>query len=846
MAGELFTVRGVSENEFWRGYNPNPGPEQMPVGTETGFSTFSGPGERSVQGTPTMSRFFAQEDPHPAFTASTESYRSALDGLARKARNGDAQAAVMHDLFTQRMADRKRLYDIAYSNGLNDQNANDAWQMVLSDSTPGQASSSPWLTDRRVGYLAREALQRGQNVRDLETAQRLMDSSFTSAYLSSLNLAAKNDLRADALAGQIGRDSDAVKLASLRLRESLQGWEKTNGLRSDAMRGAIMKQAGEYFAQAMATPGLNRFVQDVDGLVDAAAAKVGAKAGAQGPNAFENFVNAKGRLTNGFISFCGSADADAAAGYGVTPRGFGREASDGKTAAGKALESVFLDHIGRNVSEGRDAWDFNDPKQLRSDIVTALASVSGGVSVARAGQQVLEDAADEIIKMARDDGHVDLSRLATMYIDPDAKLTPIVSNLPQRTEGVSNFVTAAGELVDQLIGNRPMLARDWANDIKPEFTREGIEASVDARLAKMGLDPKFAKDNRELMRGIRETLVDYIHTTNNFTDPSIAGAENVKEMRAAIGDRMQALFIANDLRRLGVLEGDWTPVNLVDALKAGPFTGHDKTMRGNSPQARKAIWGGLYRAIERWEEKNGWNRRSIDSAISAGEDGDATYANFHAVEGLKQGIRMMLDSGYDSGWWESPSEATARTRAETLAGRVRELLGYSADRGIDFTKTQPFLEAMAVRQAARDNAFNPHTSRWSEDRGKALSLLVNDIFSDRRNPIISRRSGELADKALDAYAPNLSPTARSVWRARFQRQIIDAYGSVTRGKEGTPVEFMDEDGVNDAILRVINPSCLRAKAESDRIEAVRNANLRTKLGIQTDAAVDRKQKLDAS
>jgi hypothetical protein len=206
---------------------------------------------------------------------------------------------------------------------------------------------------------------------------------------------------------------------------------------------------------------------------------------------------------------------------------------------------------------------------------------------------------------------------------------------------------------------------------------------------------------------------------------------------------------------------------------------------------------------------------------------------------------LMLDSGYDSGWWETPAEATARTRAETLAGKARELLGYSADRGIDFTKTQPFLEAMAIRQAARDDMFNPHTSRWSEDRGKALSLLVNDIFSDRRNPIISRRSGELADKVLDEYAPNLSPTARSVWRTRLQRQAVDAYGSVTRGKEGTPVEFMDDDAVNSALLRVINPSCLRAKAESDRIEAVRLANLSAKLGVQTDAAVDRKKALDA-
>ena len=85
-----------------------------------------------------------------------------------------------------------------------------------------------------------------------------------------------------------------------------------------------------------------------------------------------------------------------------------------------------------------------------------------------------------------------------------------------------------------------------------------------------------------------------------------------------------------------------------------------------------------------------------------------------------------------------------------------------------------------------------------------------------------------------------------MWQTRFQRQIVDVFGSVTRGKEGTPVEFMDQDAVDAAILRVINPSCLRAKAESDRVEAVRNANLKTKLGIQTDAAVDRKQKLDAS
>ena len=56
---------------------------------------------------------------------------------------------------------------------------------------------------------------------------------------------------------------------------------------------------------------------------------------------------------------------------------------------------------------------------------------------------------------------------------------------------------------------------------------------------------------------------------------------------------------------------------------------------------------------------------------------------------------------------------------------------------------------------------------------------------------------------------------------------------------------MDQDAVNDAILRIIKPSCLRAKAESDRIEAARNASLRARLDVQTGAAVDRRQRLDS-
>lgn len=102
----------------------DPGDVQSP-GAFTGFGTFGVDPENGgiVDSRGAFNPAFNGQTQHPMFDAETMAFKSALPGLARKARAGDAQAAKAYQSLYGSVASRKKVYDIAWSTGLNDRNA---------------------------------------------------------------------------------------------------------------------------------------------------------------------------------------------------------------------------------------------------------------------------------------------------------------------------------------------------------------------------------------------------------------------------------------------------------------------------------------------------------------------------------------------------------------------------------------------------------------------------------------------------------------------------------------------------------------------------------------------------
>lgn len=791
------------------------------AGVDTGFAGFSGPGSSNVPDSDgAFSPFFRRRDQHPSFTAYTDSYRSTLAELAYKSQNGDASAAQAYREFTNDLDTSKRLYDIAYSRGLNDRNSLDAMKLVKSRMTDQE---DRWLMDDRVDYLAAEALQRGQNVRSLAPAQAAMSSAFDTGYAMALSTAANGSR--SSVASQLLSLKGASKMAGFAMKRALQTWEGKNGLRSDAMRSAVMKQAGEYYAQAQLVSGLNRFSTDCYAIVDAAASKVGA-VGSGTDNVFDRFNRAKGTIRNGFVTYHGAYDTDVTKGYGETRQ------STGETAVKTMIEDCLIDHVGRTIGSGSDSFFSGDTGKLKADLVAGLAAVSPAAASSPSGTAMLNEAADKIIAMASS-GRVDLSELSLMYTRR-APAAPFDPGVPEATAGAAEFRDVAGSLVSELVGNRSMFRYGLDFERNPEYTRNGISVQVDAAIdGKLRDTPELAamaKDNPELMADIRATLSDYIFSTNMISDPHAAGSGNVAEAERALRDRVSALFVANDLRKLGVISGSWTPRNTPvekSGAPASPSTssglfaifdpkswgGLDSQMRGNSREAVDSIWGDLARRLESYERETYGN-------VDTDSMDDAEYARYHAIHGLKTGIDKLTKSWYDPGWYTSSSDVTAGARANDLRASAEYDLGMT-DGVVDFRKTRSFVDAVKARASKRAVSAGELLPGADQGKAMALNMLTADMFSDVSNPVLAGKADAYVKKRMMDVGPNLTPAHMEAFKSRLLPATMAALKTVLAENPAMFMELADDDRLYSRLDRLTAKLFKKVADQSEFLEQLR-------------------------
>ena len=677
-------------------------------GANTGFGLFStDPASGGILDTRgAFNPAFNGQTEHPVFEAETDALRQSLPALARRARRGDANAALAYQSFYGTLGSKKRLYDLAYSTGLNDRNAADVMNHVFETVTPEKFGSG---TDQYrtiySRYLARQAQSRGVNVSDLLSAEQTMDDAFRSAFLPALS-AATGVTRAGGLKELYGASEGMMANASLFLKRGLADWEAKNGLRDDATRAAVMGRAAEYYAKALSNPSLRPLAGDARKIMETAAGDVGA--GPKTDNLFSDYTRAVNLLDRGFISYTGTADGDVAAGYGVEGD------KDGRTAAFWAVRDAYERAYGANVTAGRRARDFDSTtrEQLTKDLVANLTDISPRASKKARFGNMVQSLARDIVESGETKGYVNFNELSRKYYKhvnlPEPEAVPEALAGREERKDLESFTT---ELVDWGISQRPVM-RNRARRPGGFVVGAGYIPSSEPIMAQDQYDPE------KVRAAVHERVTNA--NASDGADPWSARG-NREEYRQGAKDRLNVLFMAEEVARRGVDLGGWTP----------NVEGDDEHVRGRSEANLRGMYSGLSDRIGAWLQ---------DAEKSKAPNGDTTNLrgadlhNWHFLYNLKKGLDYLMKSGgdYDEDSYEGKRAKQYRDLFDTYAGADMSAARAAAQKAVDLD-----------RSLSLPKLFMPK-SKELRDEAAALAVLTEDIFADALNPA-------LAVKAYNAF-----------------------------------------------------------------------------------------------
>lgn len=826
-----------------------PGMDTRP-GSSTGFGLFStDPGSGGVLDTRgAFNPAFNGRTEHPVFEAETDSLRGVLPGLARSARRGDAAAAANYQAAYRMLDSKKRLYDLAYSTGLNDRNAVDVMNHVFDSVTPEKFGGG---TDQYrtiyARYLASQAQQRGAHVRDLLASEQTLDDSFRTSFLPSLS-AATGVNRASHLKDLYGASEGMMANAGLFLKRGIADWEAKHGLRDDMTRSAIMARAAEYYAKCLSNPGLRALAGDAYSIVDAAAGEVGAVGGLRKFNKFTDYTRAVDALDRGFISYTGTPDGDRAAGYGVAAGDEG----DGRTAAFWAIRDAYEKSYGLNLVRNGEARNFNgDYTQLKEDLKANLRQVSPRAAAMDGWETMIDSFASDIIK-AGEQGGIDLNKLSMKYFK-DVKL-PEPAKVPEAFGFRDQVQKLADEMVTWGIAERPRIrtvsqlmpgpgvagVQLASQSLEDQYDPAKIRARVVDMIGQLTSAPGMEKlaENKDFLKAVEDTVTGYIANANNVADPVFAGSGNVKEYRQGMRDRVNLLYMAEELRRRGVDLTGWSP----------SVAGADEQVRGNTEanlrgmyaQLSERIGDSLGKFVRR--DENGNPVVDADGnvvPVATGADTDGLYGadlhNWHFLSSMKKGLDFLM---------KSYGDADPDTPEGRRAAAYRKL--FDAWAGSDMSAARKHADgAIAIRRGESvRKLLQPRAEVTPE--AAALAALAEDMFSDTLNPVFSERAKQYADRTLaGADFMHLTKEARTNLRGLYAPGVMSVMRQVMRAHpEVAPTAWSDDDVLFKYVDEAAAPLFARAREMSASLGAAKQAELLNMKRIAYADALGIKQKFE--
>lgn len=673
-------------------------------GSDTGFGVFSSDplsgGIPDSQGA--FNPAFNGETKNPSFLASTDFLRRSLPGVARRARAGDVQSAYGYNMMYQDLQNRKSAYDRAYSAGVNDRNAASIMEHVFasvtaSDFGPG---TDQQFRERYAGYLGKQAVRRGVNASGLFSSESRLSSIAESAYLTALESGSSVSERARGVRDAAKGNKGVLANMSLALKEALADWEESTGaLRSDMMRGDILRNAAQIYAQCQSNTGLNRLEGDYRAIIEAAAERAGAVAGTVGQNRFDSYDSAVRALPS-FVTMTGSADSDEANGYGAQTRnGFV-----------SAIRDAYASYYGRNAAEGGDARIGTEGSdlQLRRDLETGIRTKGAPWLVQRDPDgKVTGKLVDEILRQAGTDGVLNLDKaFRSVWVEPDPELLGYRDGMRKAafTPAISTAMQSyASGLVERAIGERRRFAQLFSPSVTGAYTysvpakrgtmfdRDGVDKVVGDEIGQLVRNPEIAAyldGHKELADAIRAVSSEYILNANNVADPVFAGSGNRAEYANGLYDRIGALFMAQEL----------VDRKIADRLVLPGRTGEDSAVRGRGDADRRSTYSGLHEVLKSYvdtiEKTTGGDTSRIEDVAAVnnylfaksalkGLDaqlGSTDGATPTAVGNRENTFRTASGSGFEAAI-ASANAATERIVADRLAaaGMLRSDSGLTGD-----------------------------------------------------------------------------------------------------------------------------------------------------------------------
>lgn len=796
-------------------------------GTYTGFGVFStDPSSGGViDSRGAFNPAFNGRTSRPRFEAETDAYRSALPGLARRARAGDANAAIMYTQFYGDLASRGKYYDLAYSTGLNDKNAVDVMNHVVSSiSDKDFGAGADQFRCETARYLSDQAKRRGLNVEKLLSSEQMMDDGFRTSFLSALAGASQGTPRSGGLKDIYAQSPGMLANAGLFLKKGLAQWEERNGLRDDATRVRLMGRAAEYYAKCQANAGLRSLSTNTMAMFDAAAGDLGEASRSGTANPFDDYSRSVNMLDRGLISYTGSADGDRAAGYGADAE------KDGRTTAFYCIRDAYEKGYGANVAAGRRARDFDvsSYEQLVSDLKANLRECSPRASSMKGYDAMIDafarDVADAGVESIggkvneKYQGVVDLNKLTMKYYK-DFK-APEAPAVPQALGFRDQVNQAASGLVDMFIRDRPWFKAKVSGTTTNALGQAiplygGVEDAYDFDRVKAGVADTFntliarpefqaLRDNPKFVQSVIDTTAGYIYNANTVADPIAAGSGNVDEYRKGLADRINLLYMAEELSRRGVnLEG-WSP----------KYSGQDFEVRGNA----KENVNGMYLDLA----------ARVDQALDAyGKDTGGLHGadlhNWHFLNNVRKGLGYLLQSSgsLDADTVEGKRNVELRKLFQAYAGDGLQAARAAADGAVALDQAKE-LRNLAVPTAGMD------------DEARALAVLAEDMFSDQLNPVESERARKFA--AIQLAGPEfayLDAGTKKLFADQLHHGVFTLMRQVRRAHPELPATmWSDDDFMFKKLATVSAPLFSQAQRMSEMLGQARQAELANQLQLR--------------
>lgn len=738
--------------------------EQKP-GSFTGFNTIPDGLDLGIpDARGAFNPAFNGQTPTPLFEASTAALRNTLQGLAQKARAGDASAALHYDAFYQTLQEQQSIYSIATGYGLNDRNATGIMthlNKVASRDTMGKVA--PQFQSDYAHYLSSIVKDRDTNVEKLLPGEQMLDDAFNMSFTMALDRASNRNPSAGSLASTLRQNAGVYSGFGLTLKKALASWENQNGLRTDSARAEIMARAAEYAAKCATNPALQSMLySNPNKIIEAAATKLGYHGGVWDPTVSPlDTYDAAVNLIPSRIQYT-DPEADVAMGlHGVGEDG---QASPLFTAIQDALEK----HYGRNVARGKpDVFADDTSGQFKAELLANLRAIAPGAAINNPEySDMLNDVANDVIEMSRGGGTINISKILRRYhtndfINLQANGAYRPKETPVDLKVLNDF---SDDIVRQLHENRDTFARNYGFGArKPEYTTDGISRSIDAMFMSRPEVAKFAGEHPELYDKFKYIAVNYVRNLNRETDDLTTADTSL--VQQGLRDRIAVLGLVADLE-----SRDKSLKKALASWKGPKLSGEGATRssqtRGRTDADLRNIYNGLDGILRQWADANG--------ELRADADGKDRY-DLDYVQGLYEGMTKAMGLGAaDTGIASSVYEGSEKDLSKSGVAGIIAYAKNKADSAEDIRYSQKILRTEMTNKPGRAKAL----ADWSD---AALSSVTNPVRTQNATAALKyyinancstiAKDSKLESLVVSMYLPMMLKLQRGIRNQNPERSL---------------------------------------------------------------------------